>query len=117
MRRFGALIAKKARLGIDSWGSTDQEIPEVVEPVHELIAREFPDWAPYPWDARGTTDDLVRHILFAQAMLPEYAGRFRGLSDGQLDELADSFSLARCVRRARLCDVLASRMGAAGTVA
>ena len=34
-----------------------------------------------------------------------------------LDALADSFSLARCVRRARLCDVLASRMGAAGTVA
>ena len=32
MERFGALIEKKARLGIDSWGSTDQEVPEVVEP-------------------------------------------------------------------------------------
>ena len=29
MGRFGALIEKKARLGIDSWGSTDQEVPEV----------------------------------------------------------------------------------------
>jgi hypothetical protein len=50
-------------------------------------------------------------------MLPEYAERFRGLSDAELDALADSFSLARCVRRTRLCDVLAARMGAAGTVA
>jgi endoglucanase len=117
MRRFGDVIAKKTRLGLDSWGSTDREVPEVMEPVHELVAREFGSWDPYPWDARGTTDDLVRHILFAQAMLPEYAERFRGLTDDELDELADSFSLARCVRRARLCDVLASRMGAAGTVA
>jgi Glycosyl hydrolase family 10 len=70
MERFGALIEKKARLGIDSWGSTDQEVPEVVEPVHELIAREFPGWSPYPWSPRATTDDVVRHILFAQAMPP-----------------------------------------------
>jgi endoglucanase len=114
MHRFGDLIEKKARLGIDSWGSTDQEIPEVVEPIHELIAREFPHWSPYPWSPRASADDLVRHILLAQAMVPEYAERFR---DADLDALADSFSLARCVRRARLCDLLASRMGAAGTVA
>jgi hypothetical protein len=113
MERFGALIEKKARLGLDSWGSTDQEVPEVVEPVHELIAREFPDWAPYPWSARGTTDDVLRHILFAQAMLPEYAGRFRNLGDDELDELADSFALARCVTRTRLCELLASHTGTA----
>jgi hypothetical protein len=117
MHRFGDLIEKKARLGIDSWGSTDQEIPEVVEPIHELIEREFADWDPYPWNARASADDLVRHILLAQAMVPEYAERFRGLGDDELGELADSFGLARCVRRARLCDLLASRMGAAGTVA
>jgi endoglucanase len=113
MRRFGDLVAKKARLGVDSWGSTDEEVPEAVEPVHELIAREFGDWAPYPWSARATTDDLVRHVLFAQAMLPQYAERFRGLGDDELEALAASFGLARCVRRARLCDVLAGRMGAA----
>ena len=117
MHRFGDLIEKKARLGIDSWGSTDQEIPEVVEPIHELIAREFPGWSPYPWSPRASADDLVRHILLAQAMVPEYAERFRGLGDHELTELAGSFSLARCARRTRLCDLLASRMGAAGTVA
>jgi hypothetical protein len=113
MQRFGDLIAKKKRLGIDAWGSTHAEIPEVVEPVHELIAREFPDWRPYPWGARETTDLFVRWLLFAQAMLPEYAERFRGLSDDELDALADSFGLASCVRRARLCEILASSLGAA----
>jgi hypothetical protein len=50
-------------------------------------------------------------------MLPEYAGRFRDLGDGELDALADSFSLASRARRTRLCDMLGSRMGAAATVA
>ena len=117
MQRFGGLIEKKARLGVDSWGSTDQEVPGVVEPVHELIATEFPEWRPYPWNPRGTTDDLVRHILFAQAMVPQYAERFRGLSDEELDALADSFALEQCQQRTRLCDLLASRMGARGKVA
>jgi endoglucanase len=112
MERFGDLIAKKRRLGIDAWGSTHAELPEVVEPLHELIAREFPAWAPYPWGVREATDLLVRHILFAQAMLPEYAERFRGLGDDELDALADSFALEHCRRRERLCEMVASRMGA-----
>ena len=98
LQRFGDLIAKKARLGVDSWGSTDAELPELFEPLHALIAREFPAWSPYPWNARSSTDDLVRHLLLAQAMLPEYAERFRGLDDDELDALADSFRLASASR-------------------
>jgi endoglucanase len=112
MERFGDLIAKKRRLGEDAWGSTHAEVPEAIEPIHELIAREFPSWAPYPWGVREATDLLVRHILLAQAMLPEYAERFRGLGDDELDELADSFALERCRRRDRLCDIVAARVGA-----
>ena len=55
----------------------------------------------------------MRHVLFAQAMLTEYAERFRDLGDDDLDELADSFALARCVMRTRLCELLASRTGTA----
>jgi endoglucanase len=106
MRRFGDLIAKKARLGLDAWGSSHAELPEIVEPLEALVAREFPDWTPYPWGARETIGLHVRWILLAQAMLPEYAERFRGLSDDELDALADSFSLARCVRRDRLCELI-----------
>ena len=110
MERFGDLIAKKARLGVDSWGSTDAELPELFEPLHALIASEFAQWSPYPWNARSSTDDLVRHLLLAQAMLPEYAERFRGLDDGELDALAGSFRLANCVERSRLSDVLRTRL-------
>jgi hypothetical protein len=81
-------------------------------PTRALIAREFPDWSPYPWGVREATELVVKHVLFAQAMLPEYAERFRGLGDDELDDLADSFALDRCRRRARLCDIIASRMGA-----
>jgi endoglucanase len=109
MRRFGPLIQKKTRLGVDRWGSTDQEVPDVIEPIHDLVAKEFPDWRPYPWGARYTTDDLVRHILFAQALLGEYAERFRGLRD-EVVELADSFALRSCVRRQRLCELVAERL-------
>jgi aryl-phospho-beta-D-glucosidase BglC (GH1 family) len=106
MRHFGAFVAKKTRLGADAWGSNDRELPEVMEPLHALVAREFPAWSPYPWSAAATTDDIVRHILFAQALLPEYAALFRGLSDEDLEALADSFSLANCVRRERLCEIM-----------
>ena len=46
-------------------------------------------------------------------MLTEYAERFRDLGDDDLDELTDSFALARCVTRTRLCELLASRTGTA----
>jgi endoglucanase len=108
LQRFGAFIERKARLGIDSWGSTDRELGDLVEPIHAFIAAEFPDWEPYPWNVRSSTDDLLRHILFAQAMLPSYAELFRGASDEELDAFADSFSLASCVKRERLCELVAS---------
>jgi endoglucanase len=110
MRRFAAVIDKKARLGVDEWGSTDLEVADVVEPIHQLVAKEFPTWQPYPWGARGTTDDLVRHILFAQALLDEYASGFAGLDDGEVVALADSFALRACERRQRLCDLVAARV-------
>ena len=112
MRRFGEFIERKARLGVDSWGSTDRELPGLVEPIHAFIAEEFPDWDPYPWNVRSSTDDLLRHILFAQAMLPSYAALFDGLGDEELEALAGSFSLASCVRRERLCDLVAAHTGA-----
>jgi endoglucanase len=94
MRRVGDQIAKQARLGIDSGGRRNS-----------LIADEFKGWSPYPWGARGATDDLVRHVLFA-------AARVRGALPRPRRRVARgsrSFSLARC---ARLCDMLSSRMGA-----
>jgi endoglucanase len=44
---------------------------------------------------------------------PAFAARVRGLGDDELDALADSFALAGCVTRTRLCELLASRTGTA----
>ncbi|GGS51270.1 hypothetical protein GCM10010156_07290 [Planobispora rosea] len=114
MERFGAFIAKKARLGADRWGSTMEESSDVLAPLHRLVETEFPGWDPYPWGARYQTDDLIRHILIAQALLPEYAALFKGLSDEELLALADSFALSACVRREPLIELLSGNLGASG---
>ncbi|MBB6351000.1 cellulase family glycosylhydrolase [Nonomuraea muscovyensis] len=108
--RFGSFIAKKRRLGVDRWGSTMEETAEELAPLHRLLEDEAPGWDPYPWGARYQTDDLVRHILLAQALLPEYAALFGGLGDDELVALADSFLLERCVRREPLLDLLAANL-------
>ncbi|MEV0622421.1 hypothetical protein AB0I81_54530 [Nonomuraea sp. NPDC050404] len=79
-----------------------------------LIETEFQGWNPYPWGARYQSDDLIRHILIAQALLPEYAELFRGLGDDELTALADSFSLEQCVRRRPLLDLLAANLSLQG---
>ena len=87
-----------------------EECADVLSPLHELVEAEFPTWEPYPWGARYQTDDLIRHILVAQALLPEYAELFRGLGDDELLALADSFALDQCVRREPLLDLLAENL-------
>jgi aryl-phospho-beta-D-glucosidase BglC (GH1 family) len=111
LERFGAFIDKKRRLGADRWGSTMEEAGDRIGPLHTLVETEFPGWNPYPWGARYQTDDLIRHILIAQALLPEYAELFRGLDDSELLALADSFALEGCVRRQPLLDLLADNLG------
>ncbi|MFI0350787.1 glycoside hydrolase family 5 protein [Actinomadura sp. 9N407] len=108
-RRFGAFQDKKARLGADHWGSTDDGVRHLTEPVHAFMAEEYPDFDPYPFGRRKFTDDLLRHILFAQPLTVEYAELFRGLDDGELDALADSFSFSSCTRREPLADLLTER--------
>lgn len=108
--RFGAFIDKKQRLGADRWGSTMEESADLLGPLHQLVESEFPAWDPYPWGARYQTDDLIRHVLIAQALLPEYAELFRGLGDDELLALADSFALASCVRREPLLDLLSANL-------
>ncbi|MDR8409672.1 cellulase family glycosylhydrolase [Nonomuraea sp. 3-1Str] len=110
LERFGPFIEKKRRLGADRWGSTMEETASELAPLHRLVETEAPGWNPYPWGARYQTDDLVRHILIAQALLPEYAELFRGLGDDELVALADSFLLERCDRREPLLGLLADSL-------
>lgn len=100
------VLEKKSRLGADSWGSVDTGVRHVLQPIEELFAQEFPDFSPYPWNAQRWMHGLVRHILLSEPLVDEFAACFRGLTAGQLDELAESFRLDRCVRREPLLDLL-----------
>jgi endoglucanase len=113
MARFGEFIAKKGRLGADRWGSTMEESADDLAPLHRLMDGEFPSWDPYPWGARYQIDDLVRHILIAQALVPEYAELLRGCSEDELIGLADSFALSNCVKRQPLIDLLTENLAKA----
>jgi aryl-phospho-beta-D-glucosidase BglC (GH1 family) len=99
LNRFADFIAKKDRLGADKWGSDGEGVVTVTGPVQDLIAAEFPAFAPYPWGRTDWVRTLLLNILFAQPLAYEYADLLRGLDDSELDALAHSFEFANCAVR------------------
>ena len=107
-RRLAAFIEKKARLGADAWGGSDTGIRQVIEPLHTLLATEFPEWQPGPFGSKRLANRLVRNLLIAEGLLPEFAALFRGLSEAEIDELMQSFLFRNCTVRQELADTLAA---------
>jgi hypothetical protein len=109
MRRVQGIIAKKARLGVDHWGSLDTEIRHVMGPIEETFAKEYPDYDPFPWGQQSWITTLVRNILLAEPMVEEFGRCFADVSSAATArDLAGSFRLENCVVRERLADVLAT---------
>ena len=109
MKLVSAFLSKKDSLGADAWGSTDKNIRQVMEPLEQLFKKEFPDYNPYPKGQQGEIDLLVRHILIAQALVPEYCNLFKGKSDDELISLAQSFRFENYIKRKRLEDILTGK--------
>jgi aryl-phospho-beta-D-glucosidase BglC (GH1 family) len=105
-RRFDGFVAKKNRLGADNWGSDGLGIAEVTQPFQDMIAKEFPDFDPYPWGRFDWVRTLILNITVAQPLAYEYAELFRGLGEDDLVALADSFALANCTPRSTLIEQL-----------
>jgi len=109
-RRIAPVTEKKARLGVDSWGSTDTGVRHVMGPIEETFAREFPDFDPFPFGAANWVQQLVRSILLAEPMTSDFEACFRGIDDdASVIALADSFAFANCERRERLAELIASK--------
>jgi hypothetical protein len=106
VRRIAPVLEKKARLGVDSWGSTDAGVREVLDPIEKLFAEEFPDFAPYPWGAHRWVHGIVRHVLLAEALVGDFGRAFEGVTPDEAAELAGSFALDRCVVREPLAEIL-----------
>lgn len=106
LRRIAPVLEKKARLGVDSWGSTDAGVRELIAPFEQLFREEFPDFAPYPWGADRWIAGHIRHVMLAEAMVDDYANAFRGVGPAEAEALADDFSFSRCVIRDGLAETL-----------
>ncbi len=109
MQRIKPMLEKKQRLGADAWGSVETGISGVMDPLVQMLAREFPDWNPYPNGARSHARLLVRNILIAEALLSEYRRAFEGLSGAEVVALAESFRLDKAQRRTRLEAILSGK--------
>jgi endoglucanase len=113
VQRLKPFLDKKARLGVDAWGSDDTRIRHVMAPLEDLFAAEFPHYQPFPFGARRMINRLVRHILLSESLLEEFAACFEGLSEHDIDELMGSFEFERCVQREELATILAHHAPAA----
>ena len=112
VERIRPILRKKARLGVDHWGGTDAEIRHVMEPLESLFAEEYPESHPFPFGTQREIELLVRNILLAEPMLPEYAGLFRDADEAEIDGLMRSFRFENCVRHDELANILSEYSGA-----
>jgi aryl-phospho-beta-D-glucosidase BglC (GH1 family) len=112
LERFGGFVAKKYRLAADQWGTDGEGPREVSRPVQDLIAREAPHFEPYPWGRFDWVRTLFLNITVAQALAPEYASGFEGLTEEDLLALASSFAFANCIVREPLRESLSKAIGA-----
>jgi endoglucanase len=109
MKKVASFLSRKDSLGADAWGSSDKNIRPVLEPLEQMFKKEFTGYNPYPSGAQRHISLLVRNILIAEALVPEYCELFRDLSDEQLIALARSFRFENYVKRQRLEDILTGR--------
>ncbi|WP_049577482.1 glycoside hydrolase family 5 protein [Streptomyces sp. SBT349] len=111
IRRIAPVLEKKARLGVDSWGSVDTGVRHIMDPIERLFEEEFPDYHPFPWGSRRWLHGIVRHVLLAEPMVGDFAACFEGVDPDTAEALASCFALNACTRREPLADLLARYAG------
>ena len=97
---------RKARLGVDAWGSSDAGVRQILAPIEETFRREFPHFDPFPFGQRSWIHGLVRHILLAEPLVEDFGRCFEGVSAEEVVELADSFRFGACLKRDRLLAIV-----------
>jgi aryl-phospho-beta-D-glucosidase BglC (GH1 family) len=106
IQRIQPFLEKKARLGVDA-ATQDTHIRQIMQPLEETFAREFPNYNPFPFGATWMIRRLVRYILLAEPLLEEYAALFKGMSQSEIDEMMQSFQFKQCVQHTELANILA----------
>jgi Endoglucanase len=106
VQHLQAFLEKKQRLAVDSWGSLDTQIRNVIQPLEETFAREFPNYDPFPFGRQWVIDRLVKHILLAEPLLDEFGALFKGFTKQDVDHLLQSFKFEQSRQRAELATIL-----------
>jgi len=107
------IAEKKARLGVDTWGSTDAGIRHIMQPIEDTFRKEYPDFNPFPFGQAGWLATIVRAIVLAEPMLKDFEKLFTGITDDEtVVRLAESFRFGNCVKRERLAGLLAAAASA-----
>jgi len=108
--RIAPARAVKDRLGIDSWGGSDVNVRDILDPIDAVFDAEFPDFVPYPWGRQPHIAVLVRHILLAEPLAERFGALFAGVTPDQARELAHSFRFENTVERTGLTEVLRAHL-------
>ena len=108
---FKDFLAKKHRLAVDAWGADVSSVKHIYQPLIDLITSEIPpeNQVLYPapvWKLSDRVGRLSRCILLAEFLVKEWAEHFRGMSEAELDEIAQSFKFENCVHRDGLNKIL-----------
>ncbi|KAH8105387.1 glycoside hydrolase [Cristinia sonorae] len=111
MTLFKDFLAKKHRLAVDAWGADDTYVRHIYQPLMDLIVQEVPEeyrnLYPHPvWKLSDRIGRLARNILVAEFLVKEWAEHFRGKSEAELDEIAQSFKFSNCLFRDGLNKIL-----------
>jgi hypothetical protein len=96
LRRIAPVLERKARLGVDGWGSARTPIDAIVDRLDQVLATEYPDFDPRPFGRERWTRRLVREMLLAEPMVDDFARCFAGVSEAEAIELADAFAFEAC---------------------
>lgn len=104
-------LAKKHRLAVDAWGADTTSVQHIYQPLIDHVAKEIPpenqELYPAPvWKMPSRVGRLSRNILVAEYLVKEWAEHFRGKSEVELDEIAQSFKFENCLHRDGLNKIL-----------
>ena len=109
MQVLAPVLKAKQKLGVDTWLSAGLPGTEVGETIDELASQIEQELADPTLDAAANRRFLSQTALggyTANLMQPRYARRFQGMSETELDQVAQSFAFNTCRPRTDILAVL-----------
>ena len=109
LRRIAPVLEKKARLGVDAWGSSDTGVRHSWSRSRRPSGESSRDSIRSRSAAERGSTASCRTVLLAEPLVDDFARCFAGRRrPTEAAALADSFRFDACLKRERLLDILRS---------